>query len=97
MGCNCFGGCKGLTSIELPEVTNLGSSCFYKCTGLTDIIFGGPQKQIVDTSGFNSSSLSDIAISALNLIIYVNDPGNPPTLTGIPWGATYATIIYEQA
>ena len=97
LGGNCFGGCKGLTSIELPKVTNLNSSCFYNCTSLTDIIFGGPQNQIIDTSGFSTSSLSDINISALDLTIYVSDPSNPPTLTGIPWGASYATIIYEQA
>ena len=97
LSANCFGGCQSLTSIELPKVTSMGGSCFYNCKSLTDIIFGGPQNQIIDTSGFSTSSLSDISISALDLTIYVSDPSNPPTLTGIPWGASYATIIYEQA
>ena len=97
LGSGCFYYCTSLTSIELPEVTSLDNQCFGLCSCLTSITLGGPQKPIVNTVNFNSSSLNNIAISSLDLIIYVSDSSNPPTLTGIPWGANYATIIYEQA
>ena len=53
--------------------------------------------RLIDTIDFNTSALSNSSISTLNLIIYVSDSGNPPTLAGSTWGASYATIIYEQA
>ena len=94
----CFRDCKGLTSIALPEVTSLKANCFMGCTALTSIIFGGSQKPIGDTSGFDTESLSNFYPRSLELIIYVSDSSNPPTLTGIPWGATALAIItYEQA
>ena len=93
LGDSCFSGCNKLTSIELPEVTSLGSSCF-NCKLLTVVTLGWVGRPITDSSGYSSISF----ISKLtNINIYVSDSGNPPTLEGIPWGATNATITYEQA
>ena len=97
LGYSCFASCTSLTSIEIPKVTTIGAECFTSCNGLTSIVFGGPQKPISDTSGFSTTALMNIYISDLDLIIYVSDSSNPPSLTGSPWGASYATIIYEQA
>ena len=97
LGDQCFYKCSSLTSVELPKVTSIGGKCFSVCSVLTSIILGGLQNPIVDTTNFDSMSLYNNDISALDLVIYVSDSSNPPTLTGIPWGASYATIIYEQA
>ena len=38
LGDHCFLGCRGLTSITIPNsVTSLGIGCFWGCTGLTSI------------------------------------------------------------
>ena len=38
IGQSAFGGCTGLTSIEIPNsVTSIGESAFHGCTGLTSI------------------------------------------------------------
>lgn len=38
MGRDCFGECRGLTSVTIPSsVTSLGYGCFYACLGLTSI------------------------------------------------------------
>ena len=92
LGDSCFSGSK-LTSIELPKATTLGSTCF-NCDLLTVVTLGWVGQPITDGSGYSSTSFNS---KLTNINIYVSDSGNPPTLTGIPWGATNATITYEQA
>ena len=93
LGDSCFSGCSKLTSIELPKATTLGSSCF-NCDLLTVVTLGWVGQPITDGSGYSSTSFIS---KVTNINIYVSDSGNPPTLDGIPWGATNATITYEQA
>ena len=94
LGENCFYGCTRLRTITLPKVKTLGNYLTNSCpTGIT-VILGGVGNPITDTSGFAKSS---VYAATTTLIIYVTDPSNPPTLTGSPWGATDATITYEQA
>ena len=94
LGNDCFEGCNVLSSIELPLVTSIGKYCFRYCTGLTSITFGHIGKPISDTSKFSTSALDT---DVTTLTIYVTSPSSPPTLSGSPWGATSATIAYEQA
>ena len=94
LGSSCFNGCTSLTSVDLPKVTSLGSSCFKSCTSLTSITLGYIEKPISNTSNFSTTAFSTYV---LDLSIYVTSPSSPPTLTGSPWGATNATITYEQA
>jgi hypothetical protein len=94
VGYQSFYSCYSLASIELPMVTILGSDCFYGCKLLGTVTLGGIGQPITDSSSYATTSFTNI-VTTIN--IYVSDSGNPPTLTGIPWGATNATITYEQA
>ncbi len=43
---NTFGGCTGLTSIDISDsVTSISWSAFNGCTGLTDVHYGGNEEQ----------------------------------------------------
>jgi hypothetical protein len=94
LGRQCFSNCTKLTLIELPSATSLGYYCFSNATALKKVILGGVGKSITDTSRFSTECFTSYIT---HLTIYVSDPSNPPTLTGSPWGATSATITYEQA
>ena len=50
---------------------------------------------ILSDEGFPSSPF--YTSNTITLKIYVEDASNPPTFTKLPWGATNATITYEQA
>ena len=94
VGYQCFANCSALASIELPMVTILGPNCFIACNLLRTVTLGGIGQPITDSSSYASTSFTSL-VTKIN--IYVSDSGNPPTLGGIPWGATNATITYEQA
>ena len=94
LGSSCFYYCSNLPSIKLPSVTSIGGNCFNNCPKLGSVVFGDVGKAITDTSGFGAICFPS---SLPYLTIYVSDQSNPPTLTGSPWGATSATIIFEQA
>ena len=84
-----------LTEVSLPSIKTLGKS-FLGNSEATTLTLGGPGKPITNTDNFNTEALSGWSPAA-NVIIYVSDPSNPPTLTGSPWGKLNATIAYEQA
>ena len=94
LGENCFYACTKLREITLPKVKTIGNYLFNNCPTGIKVTLGGLGNPITDTSGFAKSS---IYTAVTTLIIYVTDPSNPSTLTGSPWGATNATITYEQA
>ena len=81
--------------MDLPSILKLYANIIDNCSNINTVTLGGPGKPISDTSNFSSGALYNN--NAFNLIIYVSDPSNPPTLTGRPWSASSATIIYEQA
>lgn len=97
IGSQAFSYTSLLTTIELPSIKTIGGSCFYASNGLVSITFGGPGKPITDTSGFAPTIVTANGGITKTLNIYVEDPSNPPTLTGSPWGASSATINYLQA
>jgi hypothetical protein len=94
LGNNCFNSCSGLTSIELPKVTTIGINCFNNCYNLVDVILGGIGSPITNTDNFSTTAMG---LYVENIIIYVNDTTNPPSLSGMPWNAGAATITYERA
>ena len=102
-----------LEGINIPLVNKLNIRCFYNAdvselhfpsvvsaiydyaimsSYVSKVVFGSVGNPITNTSNWATSFLSTD-----ELIIYVENPSNPPTLTGSPWGATNATITYEQA
>lgn len=97
IGNNGFAYTSKLPSIELPSIKTIDNNCFYASNSLTSITLGGPGKPITNTSGFNSYIVAANGGVTKTLNIYVEDPSNPPTLTGSPWGASSATINYLQA
>lgn len=84
-----------LTEVSLPSIETIGKS-FLGNSNVVTLTLGGPGKPITTADNFNTEALSQWSPAA-NVIIYVSDPSNPPTLTGSPWGKLNATIIYEQA
>ena len=94
LGYRNFYYCYALTSLHFPKLITTNQQAFGFCSNLTTITIGDVGNPIIDTSKFNASSFNTFQTS---LVIYVTDPSNPPTLTGSPWGATNATITYEQA
>ena len=91
----CFSRCGALTTLQLPKVTTIQGYIFYYCqNGTITLTLGGVGNPITNTSGFSTVLASS---EVENLVIYVSDASNPPTLTGSPWGANSATITYEQA
>ena len=96
LGEYCFQSCSNLKTIVLPKIKTIRMRCFYN-TPYTSLTLGGVDSPITDTSGFRSDCLKHNYSTDSTITIYVSDPSNPPTLTGSPWGATNATITYEQA
>ena len=94
LGEKCFYNDNGLTSIELPKITVIGNYCFTGCYELSSVTFGSVGNPISDTSSFTTNAFITYVTS---ITIYVTSPSSPPTMTGSPWGATNATIKYEQA
>ena len=94
LGNECFRSCSNLETIELPLVTSLGDNCFQNCTKLSSVTLGSVGNPMSDTSSFATNAFISYVES---MSIYVTSPGSPPTLAGSPWGATNATITYEQA
>ena len=58
-----FNGCKGLTSITIPDsVTNIGNSAFSWCTGLTSVTIGNGVTSIGAEAFVGCSRLTSITI-----------------------------------
>ena len=93
LGQYCFASCSKLNSIKMPRATSLGLGCFNGCSDLKTVTLGELGKPITSGGGFNSKAFSS-TVTKLN--IYVEDATNPPTLTGSPWGATNATIVWRD-
>ena len=79
----------------LDQLENVNSQILTSTLQVTEITFGGVGYPIANTDTFMSNAFTGSGIT--KIIIYVDDPTNPPVLAWSPWGATEATIVYEQA
>ena len=101
LGDQCF-YYTNVESLNLPSINTVGM----RVIGLTTktITLGGSGKPVDSTISITSSSFrtsdrysGQELYPVEDIYIYVNDPNNPPTISDQPWGATNATITYEQA
>ena len=83
-----------VSELHFPSVVSTISDYAITSSYVSKVVFGSVGNPITNTSNWATDFLST---STDELIIYVENPSNPPTLTGSPWGATNATITYEQA
>ena len=82
----CFAGCRGIQSMVIHAgINGVSSSAFSGCTGMTSVRFLGTPTS-VDASAFSGcTNLTDIYV-----------PWSEGDVAGAPWGATNATIHYDQ-
>ena len=85
IGQSAFYGCTNLALTSLPNgVTSIGSYAFYNCTGLTEITFKGKPNSISTSAFKGCTNLTTIRV-----------PWAEGEVSGAPWGATNATLIYS--
>ena len=85
IGNNAFQYCSRLSLTSLPNgLTSISNNAFYGCTGLTEITFKGKPNSI-STSAFKGCT---------NLTI-IRVPWAEGEVSGAPFGATNATLIYN--
>ena len=89
-----FKDCTSLEDIYLGCLTTT-NSILSGNTKIKLVVVGKIGSPILSDEGYPSSPF--YTSNAITLKIYVEDVSNPPTFTKLPWGATNATIVYEQA
>ena len=98
-----FNGCTALTTVYLPLVTEITAYHFGGCTALEEVTLGtdgtdadGRDVTYTPTAvtALNANTFYGCTQSGLTITIYTQGGA---ALTGQPWGATNATIIYEEA
>jgi hypothetical protein len=88
IGNTSFYECRGLTTITLPDtLLSIGQSSFGACTGLTTVTFLGTPTSIVSGSYASFNGCTNLTT--------INVPWSEGTVSGAPWGATNATIVYD--
>ena len=90
-GSNEFKKCSALTTIDLPSIESIGCfrddisySPFMYCTNLQSVTIGSSCKSIHTKSFYECNKLTTITI---------NKPAG--SISGAPWGATNATVIWN--
>ena len=80
-----FSGCTSLALTSLPNgVTIISNSAFKNCTGLTEITFKGKPNSISTSAFKGCTNLTTIRV-----------PWAEGEVSGAPFGATNATLIYS--
>ena len=73
---NAFYGCKGLTSVTIPDsVTRIENKTFYGCSGLTSVTISNSVTSIGSYAFYGCTGLTSVTI--------------PDSVTSIGWGAFY--------
>ena len=93
----CFNGCVSLRIVNLPSIISIlrtagtSTGCFRKCTNLTSVTLGSEGHPVtsIDSQAFSQCTQADLTIT-----VYTSD-GN--SIAGSPWGASNATIVWEEA
>lgn len=63
IGSCAFGGCTGLTALELPEgVAAIGRSAFYNCSALETVVFASGLRSIGDQAFAHCVSLTELML-----------------------------------
>jgi hypothetical protein len=109
IGSRAFFGCSNLTSIIIPSgVTSIDIYAFYRCSKLTSIIIPSGVTSINQGTFGNCTLLANVQIpnsvtsiasdafsgcSALTLITINKADGS---ILGAPWGATNATVKWNE-
>lgn len=92
-----FYHCVSLTTIELPLIQNIyiirgsGTGTFNGCTSLSSVTLGSTGHPV---NSIHTKTFKNCTQSGLTITIYTT---NGTSLSGSPWGATNATIVYETA
>ena len=85
IGDSAFSSCTNLALTSLPDgVTSIGGNAFRNCTGLTEITFKGKPNNIYNSAFSGCTNLTTIRV-----------PWSEGAVSGAPWGATNATLIYS--
>jgi len=102
IGASAFNGCKGLTSVTIPNsVTSIGISAFNGCTGLTSITIPNSVTSIEGSvfygcTGLTSvtipNSVTSIGISAFACCTSLTSITIPNSVTSIEHDAFYRCI-----
>ena len=91
-----FNACTGITTVTMPKLSIIttqiySGGVFYLCTGLTSVQLGSDGHPVVS---IGAKTFSGCTQSGLTITIYTTGGA---ALSGSPWGATNATIIWEEA
>lgn len=92
-----FGNCTSLTTINFPSLQTIGAAtqgnagAFYNCISLQNVTLGSEGHPV---SSIGTGAFFNCTQSGLTITIYTT---NGASLSGEPWGATNATIVYEAA
>ena len=86
IGYNCFAGCTKLVSVVIPDtVLSLDSNAFRNCTGMTEIELPASVTAINTQAFAGCSNLIQITVHKAQ-----------DSISGAPWGATNATVIWTE-
>ncbi len=88
-----WNGCTGLVSVSFPKLSTLTCDygTFRNCVSLEDVQFGSEGHPVTSLS---SKTFNGCTQSGLTITIYTTGGAS---LANEPWGATNATIVYEEA
>ena len=91
-GC-AFYNCTGLETVDFPVfVSSSGNlSCFNTCPNLQNVTLGSEGHPVQTLSQYTFSGCTQ---SSLTITVYTQGGAS---LANSPWGATNATIVYEEA
>lgn len=90
-----FNYCYALTTVNFPKLQSISGNqtqgAFRSCTGLQTVTLGSEGHAVTSLHNYAFSGCTQ---SGLTITVYTQGGA---ALSGSPWGATNATIVYEEA